>query len=66
MNVIPMIPRRLPNGFLLQVFPAAPEVGGLDLIVWRNAARDDGFLVAGLPDLSAVRKCIADMQACLK
>lgn len=59
MTVLPLIPQRLPGGFISEIYPGNSEVGGFDLFIWRDESRDDGLMFTGLPDLRAVRKHIA-------
>jgi hypothetical protein len=58
MKITPLVPKRLPGGMVADVYPASPETGGFDLVVWRSESRDDGLHFAALPDLRAVRKHI--------
>lgn len=57
-NVLPMINRRLPRGMIAEVLPGHSEVGGFDLVIWRDGRREDGLMFTGLPDLRAVRQHI--------
>jgi len=59
MTILPLIPQQLPGGMVVEVFPAAPEVGGFDLTIWKNRTREDGLMFCGLPDLRAVRRLIS-------
>jgi len=42
-NIIVLLPQMLPGGFRVEYFPEVPEVGGLQVIIWRDGARNDGF-----------------------
>lgn len=53
-------PRRLPNQMLVEVFPAASEVGGYEVIIWRNDARDDGFMVQ-FPTMGKVHRFLREI-----
>ena len=32
-------------GFLIDYRKADPEIGGVDVFIWRDARRDDGFMI---------------------
>ena len=39
-----ILPRTL-NGFPVDVIPADAEVGGFEILIWKDTARDDGIMV---------------------
>ena len=47
-NIIALLPRTLPGGFQVEYSPGSPDVGGLQVIIWRDAERNEGhcFTVA--------------------
>lgn len=40
-----LLPTHLPGGYIVEYYTAAPEIGGIEVIVWRTEQRDDGFVV---------------------
>lgn len=61
-NVIALLPHTLPGGFRVEYSPDGPEVGGLQVIIWRDAGRNDGhcFTVATAFDAYRILTKIAD------
>jgi hypothetical protein len=55
-----LAPRKV-NGRPVDIHPADPEVGGFEVCVWQNEARDDGLIVH-LPDLGQVFRFLRDLQ----
>jgi len=41
-NIIALLPRTLPGGFRVKYSPKVSEVGGLQVIIWRDAGRNEG------------------------
>ena len=58
-------PKVLSNGFVVDYLPADPEIGGIDLIIWRSNARDEGFLTH-CADWRAVHHFMRGVEDALK
>lgn len=61
MSILELRPRKV-AGFLIDYHAADPDVGGVDVVIWRNARRDDGFLVR-CSDWGHAHRLLTDINA---
>ncbi|MDO9637609.1 MAG: hypothetical protein Q7J44_03610 [Pseudotabrizicola sp.] len=54
-NVIALLPRTLPGGFRVEYSPEVSELGGLQVIIWKDAARNEGFCFSAPTPFDAYR-----------
>jgi hypothetical protein len=52
------------NGFPVDVTAADPAIGGFDLLIWRDANRDDGIMVH-VDTISDVHRFFREVQSYL-
>lgn len=64
MTIHNLRPREL-AGFVIDYHVADPFVGGIDVFIWRNARRDDGFMIR-CSDWGHAHRLLTDINAVME
>ena len=64
MTVQFLCPRQV-AGYPIDYHPATPKIGRIEVIIWRDARRDDGFMIR-CTDWSHVRRLLTDINAVME
>lgn len=54
-QIVPLIPKRLPNGMPVFLYQSEPEAGGFDIVIWRDDGCTDAFCIHAEDYQSAVQ-----------